>query len=243
MSGVPDHMLQHDLNSFPAEDPKHTTARMIAQAKEEKARKADEAERKKRDKEELNAVKKILQQPLPQEKKAAVAMKKVEIEVSDKQKALDILKIQLYFKEFAEKISVEQPKVLPKTSEQIRELRLAIEADLQSQGGIAQASNMYMTGVALAEQFSVMYPQFGINLAGPRINLSSAMMQNKKQLDELVKEFAICNADWLMVGPGKRLLGFTLQMGLMTSQLNAGSIAPQNAKTSQEELQKEAEDL
>jgi hypothetical protein len=236
MSGVPDHMLQHDLNSFPREDPKIAAARMAAQAKEEKARKADEAQQRRKEKEEAAAVRKVMAQPV-QSKKAPA--KKPEID-TDRQRALDILKINLYYKEFASKISVEQPKVMPKAAEAVKELRLAVEADLHSQGGIAQATNMYMTGIALAEQASAMYPSFGINLAGPRINLSSAMLQNKAQMEELVKEFAICHADWLMVGPGKRLLGFTMQMALMTNQANS---APAPTPRTQDDLQKEAEEL
>lgn len=204
--GVIDELVSKDVNSFPREDPAILAARAKQMLEDEKIRKEHERQRKQEEKEEAAQVKKA----------AATKAPVRAVEASPKQQAaareLKAMKIRLYFRHLKHKIGIKEPAKLPTEDAELDSLLLSIEAELQSAGGVEIASNIYTGGVSAFEALTQHYNPLNLHLSGPVASLAGTVQANKKQWDELVTEFAISNAEWFLVGPGKRLLGFTVQM-------------------------------
>jgi hypothetical protein len=85
------------------------------------------------------------------------------------------------------------------------------------------------------------FDPLGLKLSGPVATLSGSLAANRKEWDDLITEFAISNAEWFIVGPGKRLLAFVVQMGQAVHAANTAALNGARAPT--EEQRKESEDL
>lgn len=200
-------VIQADLANFPTEDP----ARAAARAKQEQA---DAKARKEEEKASAARVKKGLAIP-PQVSDAAKANNDREVK---------LLKIRLYFSKLGHKIPIKEPKAMPRTDAEIDELLLMIETHLQSHGGIEMAGTMYQSSFAAVEMLTLQFNPLNLHLSGPAVSLSATVAQNREKWDELLTEFAIAHAEWFMMGPGKRLIGFSIQMIQTVDQANKKAI-------------------
>lgn len=200
-------VIQADLANFPTEDP----ARAAARAKQEQA---DAKARKEEEKASAARVKKGLAMP-PQISDAAKANNDREVK---------LLKIRLYFSKLGHKIPIKEPKAMPRTDAEIDELLLMIETHLQSHGGIEMAGTMYQSSFAAIEMITMQFNPLNLHLSGPAVSLSATVAQNREKWDELLTEFAIAHAEWFMMGPGKRLIGFSIQMIQTVDQANKKAI-------------------
>ena len=200
-------VIQADLANFPTEDP----ARAAARAKQEQA---DAKARKEEEKASAARVKKGLAIP-PQVSDAAKANNDHQVK---------LLKIRLYFSKLGHKIPIKEPKAMPRTDAEIDELLLMIETHLQSHGGIEMAGTMYQSSFAAVEMLTLQFNPLNLHLSGPAVSLSATVAQNREKWDELLTEFAIAHAEWFMMGPGKRLIGFSIQMIQTVDQANKKAI-------------------
>jgi len=215
-----------DFKSMPQRDPVETERMKEKAIKEAKA---EDAERAKRDKEAIAAAKKAVggkTKPLPKEH----APKPVSVD-------LKLQKIKLYFSKLGHKLSFKEPKSYPKTEEGVDELLREIEVELKSRGGIEGAANIYMGACALAENLTTQY-DFGIRLHQP-FSFSATVAKSRDKWEDIVTEFSIANAEWFLVSPLWRLLGFTMQMAAAVDANNKAQLtAPVSA-----DLKEKTEDL
>lgn len=206
-AGVIDELLSQDYQTFPRDDPAELARQAKRMVEEDKMRKEQEKERKEAEKREAAAVKKAVAMPVKGKeppKPAASGVPAI---------AMKRMKVQLYFKHLGHKLSLKEPKnLLTMSEEDVDTLLSAIQAELQSQGGIDMASNFFVGGVAAFEQVTNQWNPLGLALSGPAASLTGSVAANKDKWEELVKEFAIEYAEWFLMGPGKRLIGFTIQM-------------------------------
>ena len=181
MEQVPEDLFQHDMSTFPTEDPAVTKQR---EAMEEKLRKAEEAAQRKQaadKKKEVATVKKLVaEKPPPAAAKPSDVAKRV---------ALKRQKVALYFQHFGKKLNVKQPKSLPDDEAKLDELLDLIRGELCSTGGIAQAGNLYLTLVAATERMNPL----GLQLSGPSVSLTQSAVKSREAWQELVTEVAIDN--------------------------------------------------
>jgi len=222
--------IQNDIRTFPREDPAVAAARAKQDAATEKARKAEETANRKIVKAAASKKKELEQLPTPDETKSA--------EKQRRDRELKLLKIRLYFSKLKHKLpNIKEPATYPRNDEDIDALLLSIESTLQSNGGIEYASNMFVSGCGIVEQVSRVYNPTGLRLTGPNISLTQAAVASQKDWSDLVAEFAISNAEWFMMGPGKRLLVFGYQLVTQVDHLNhkARETAPPPATVSTEE--------
>jgi hypothetical protein len=215
MQAPPDDLFQRD-STIPTEDPGVAANRVKQQQQLKKEQAALEAQEKKRAAEEAKRVKKDMATPGTKEKAAAI--------VTADKRELKKHKIRLYYEKLGHKLSSKPPKTLPSDDAAIDELLASIECELHSNGGIEQAGTAYLSGMAAIEQLTAVYNPLGLQLSGPAASLSSTVSQNKEKWDELITEFAISNAEWFMIGPGKRLLMFTMQMVMAVDGANKAAI-------------------
>lgn len=198
-------MYQHDAHSFPREDPV-IAAKLAAEI--QKAQKAEEAAQRKVAKERVATAK-----PTP-------TTKQQPLENNDKKITLMHHKIRLYFQHFGDRLVTKLPKSLPRDEAASKELLDSVEAELHSKGGIDQAANMYVNGVVAAERITQVWNPLGLKLSGPAASFSQTVVANREKWNELVTEFAISNAEWFMLGPGKRLLMLTVQTAMAVDAAN-----------------------
>lgn len=187
---VPEDLFQHDMSTFPTEDPAVTKQR---EAMEEKLRKAEEAAQRKAEqqrKKEKQVVDKLVE-TAPPPKKAAGASSPAE-EAAKKRVAMKKQKILLYFQHFGAKLSCKAPKTLPDDEHKLDELLATIRNDLGSKGGIQQAGNIYLASVGVLERVNPL----GLQLTGPAASLSQTAIRSKEAWNDLVTEVAIDNAEW-----------------------------------------------
>ena len=241
MQGFPEEIYQGDMQTFPREDPriiesqqKQAQAALKAQAEEERKAKADA----------VKLAKAMKDAPAP--KKPAAAGKAAAGDRSADAKRIELKrrKIKLYFsnEKISKKLSVKEPKTLPKTEEELDDLLAEIEGDLQSSGGIKQAAAMYLTGCGAIENGVKVFNPLGWDLSGPKVSFTQTVAANRAEWEELVVEFAISNAEWFMIGPGKRLIMTTLQLILAVDGANKAAMAAPIAQASAK-LQAEGADL
>lgn len=189
MAEVPEDLFQHDMSTFPQEDPAVTKQR---EAMEEKLRKAEEAAAKRAEtarKKEKQVVEKLVE-TAPKQAKASAPAEEVA-----KRIALKKHKILLYFQHFGAKLSCKAPKTLPDDELKLDELLNTIRNDLGSKGGIAQAGNIYLASVSMMERLNPL----GLELSGPAASLSQTALRSKEAWNDLVTEVAIDNAEWFVV--------------------------------------------
>lgn len=240
MQGFPEEIYQHDMQTFPKEDPrivesqaKQAAAAIKAQQEEERKAKADAVK--------LN---KAMKEAPPPKKTAAKAGT---TDKSEEAKRIELKrrKIKLYFatEKIAKKLSVKEPKTLPKSEDEVDDLLAEIEADLHSSGGIKQAGLMYVNGCVALENLTQVFNPLGWDLRGPKVSFAATVAANKEQWEELVTEFAISNAEWFMLGPGKRLLMLTVQTILAVDSANKASRAQEVHAVASAELRNESKDL
>lgn len=192
MEGLPNDIFDHDVHTFPGgEDP---VVRAKFQAEIEKANKrveADEkAEAKKRGRPPAAAKKDAPAEPVPRAQLPDVATR---------QRTVKLQKIRLYFTHLKHKLSMKEPSAMPKTDAEIDALLAAIEAELHGSGGIEKAGMFYAVGCKTLEDLTQHFNPLGWELRGPVASFSETVMQNRAQWDDLIKEFAISNAEWFMV--------------------------------------------
>lgn len=238
MQEVPDDLFQQDVQSFPTEDPRITAElkKQHAEAlRQQKAKDAADAREKKQMKEkERSAVEKAVAMPVQKQSTLTPA-------AAARARELKLMKIRLYYEKLGDKLSSKMPKVMPKTDEGIDELLGTIECELHSNGGIDQASNLYIAALVGFEQFTQQYNPLGLMLQGPAASLAQTVAGNKAKWNDLITEFAIANAEWFMMGPGKRLIAFTFQMVHTVHLANVGALnAP---KPASDKMKEEASDL
>ena len=238
MQAPPDDLFQKDTSTFPTVDPATAAAIAKQQAQIDKERKSAEAERRKQELHEEKLAKKMndmpIKAPLPSQV-GNTAAKQLAATALKKQK------IKLYFAKLAHKISIKEPKALPDDPAKVDDLLLAIETELHSNGGIAMASDLYLGGVFAFEQVTKSFNPFGLSLSGPHVGLTGTVAANREKWDELITEFAISNAEWFMVGPLKRLIGFTVQTVMAVDAANKAGVGGQRAAS--KDKQEEAEEL
>ncbi len=156
---------------------------------------------------------------------------------------LKLQKITLYFAHLGHKLKQKQPKELPKGDQEIDELLASIECELHAAGGIEKAGVFVITGAQALENTMPHFNPFGWDLQGPQVSFAQAVVANQAKWDDLVKEFAISNAEWFCVGPGKRLAATMVQLIFAVDGANKAAMARGNAAPAPAELQKEAENL
>lgn len=205
-------VIQADLANFPTEDP----ARAAARAKQEQA---DAKARKEEEKASAARVKKGMAIQVQSDKYTIPDAAKAQTE-----REVKLLKIRLYFTKLGHKIPIKEPKAMPRTDAEIDELLLMIETHLQSHGGIEMAGTMYQSSFAAVEMLTLQFNPLNLHLSGPAVSLSATVAQNREKWDELLTEFAIAHAEWFMMGPGKRLIGFSIQMIQTVDQANKKAI-------------------
>lgn len=229
-----DDLLMSDIQTFPQEDPTITAK---IQAAEQKALKAQEAAEKKSRAKEKESGQVAKAQAMPVQRKA------VGIDKETRAREMKAHKIRLYFAKLGAKISVKEPKTLPKTDEGLDELLAQIETELHSNGGIEQAGAAYINLMLGVESINSQLNPLGLMLSGPSVSFAATVAQNKAKWQDLVTEFAIANAEWFMVGPGKRLAMFTVQMVLAVDGANKAAIGARQNPEASAGLQEEAKDL
>lgn len=233
MEPYPD-MATKDFTTLPREDPKVVEAL----AKEmEKTRKARE-DAAKREEKEMRAM---------QKKTASLTPAKgphTHTQASPQVKAREVKlhKIRMYFSKLGHKLSVKEPKVYPKTDEAIDELLSTIQTELYSNGGIEKAGMGYIMAVNGVEEMTKVFNPLGWQLRGPAASLTQTVVQNQKEWDELVTEFAIEHSEWFMMGPGKRLIATTLQLIHTVDRANKMALTAATRPPS-EDLKEKGEDL
>ena len=236
MEGLPQDVFQFDQQTFPQEDPKIREAREKSQQKEKQIRAQEEAAQKKAEREEAIQVKKVLAQH------GGVVKKPAETPVPVHKRELMVQKIKLYYEKLGHKLSSKCPKIMPKSDEGVRDLLAEIEGELQSAGGIEKASSGYIALCAGIEMADAKL-ELGLNLAGPAASFSQTVAASQSKWQDLMTEFAISNAEWFMVGPGKRLIMETVQIMMAVSQANAGAGKMRVPQQPSEDLKGKAEDL
>lgn len=242
MEGLPDDIFQHDVNTFPKEDPKIAEMRSKAEAAYLKEKAADDKRKATEIKNLEKAVKATpAKKPVETAKEAKAAASSAAGDF--RKRELKLRKIRLYFQKLGDKLSVKEPKTYPKTDEAVDELLAEIESDLHSKGGIQQAGIFYINGCVAIEQISNVFNPLGWDLTGPATSLSATVAANRKQWDDLITEFAISNAEWFMLGPTKRLIGLTVQMILAVDGANKTARARQADAPASADLQAQASDL
>jgi malonyl CoA-acyl carrier protein transacylase len=80
-------------------------------------------------------------------------------------------------------------------------------------------------------------------LSGPAASLTATVAANKEQWHETITEFAIANAEWFMMGPGKRALMLIAQMVMTVDAANKAAIVRGSAAPVSEAQQQAVEDL
>jgi len=200
MQEVPADLFQGDMQTMPRMDPA-VAERLAKQEKQaEAARKAMEREEAAAQKKERAQVQRAVAMPDTKAKKAAAK--------STRDKEMMAHKIRLYFKKLGHKLSFKEPKVLPKDEEQLRELLTQIECELQSNGGIEQAGQMFVNGCFVTEVVTQQFNPLGLMLSGPAASLTQTVQANKDKWDELITELAIANAEWFMVSCARQRYTF-----------------------------------
>jgi hypothetical protein len=228
-----DDLFQSDNASFPsAVDPATSAKAAAALQKHLKEQKAAEAEAKKQSTAAAKAAKampKAVAAPTPAQARRTSDVK--------------LHKIRMYFANAgtAKKLSIKEPKVYPKTDEEVDELLRAIEADLASQGGIESASLAFINIVSGFETLTQSFNPLNLELSGPAVSLTQATIANKGKWEDIVTEFAIANAEWFMVGPTKRLAFTVVQIVMAVNQANkiaaaSAAAAPASAKLKDESM-------
>lgn len=172
--------------------------------------------------------------------KTTRALPKEKPEEDPRANALIAHKINLYRAKFSDKISCKIPASLPKTNAALKELLLEIESELQSKGGIEKADELFCAAAMGIENGTRFFNPLGWQLNGPKASLSATVRSNKSVWEDTVTEFAIANAEYFMVGPGKRLAFIMLQMVLSVDLANKAAL---QQKPATQETMKEAEDL
>lgn len=211
-------IAMQDINTLPRDPPEVTAAREkkeVAEAKKVAAKVAPKTS------------KTVANQPPP--------------EPTPKDLALIAHKINLYGARFGDRLACKIPKTLPKGEAAMRELLGEIENELQSKGGIEKADEIFC-GLAMGiEHGTKFFNPLGWELSGPTASLGATVRQNKKAWEDTVAEFAIANAEYFMVGPGKRLVFAMLQMVMTVDLANKSAKGMQRAAAP--EMMKEAENL
>jgi hypothetical protein len=231
---VPDDLFMHDVQTMPMEDPA-IAAKLRAEV--EKANKAQEqAEKKARGRPpgSKNA---------PKAAAAAPAAPAVNTAVGASRRQVKLQKIALYFAHLGHKLKQKAPKELPKGDQEIDELLASIECELHAAGGIEKAGVFVVTGAQAIENTMPYFNPLGWDLSGPQVSFAQAVAANQSKWDDLVKEFAISNAEWFCVGPGKRLAATMAQLIFAVDGANKAAIAMGNRQPAPPDLQKEAQDL
>lgn len=241
MQEVPSDLLEHDRQTFPTVDPRDVEALKKAHQKALKEQAmADAAEAKAR-KKEREAVQRTKAMPVVEQKKK----QSLDKAAATRARELKAHKIRLYFARLGHKIGLKEPKVLPRTDEELDELIAAIECELQSAGGIEQADTLFLNGCFGFEKLTEQFNPLGLMLSGPAASLTNTVAANKDAWHDIMTEFAIAHAEWFMIGPGKRAFVFLAQMVMTVDQANKVAIAQahmrQTAPTDKEK--EEAADL
>ena len=238
MQEVPDDLFQHDAQTFPREDPKTLEAIQKGIERDAKLRAAEEKKQAAEDKKAQTLAGKITgkasREPVAKPVPEATALKRREIKVQ---------KIRLYFAKLGHKLTIKEPKTLPKDDAGVDELLAAIEAQLHSEGGIEKAGLFYVSTCGAVEQITQVFNPLGLQLSGPSASFAQTIAANKEQWQEVVTEFAIANAEWFMVGPGKRLVAVTVQMMLAVDAANKVALSKSSAVAVPDKLKEEASAL
>lgn len=237
MQAVPEEVIQADLKGFPVHDPAkqaalERSAKKMAKEREEQQRREErERKRMQKDMKEVQAM--PVAKPKPTDSPTA-ALRRRELKAH---------KIRLYFANLGHKIHVKEPKTLPKSEEELDELLMAIQLELQSSGGIEQADQLMMQGCFAVEKLTEHFNPLGLMLSGPAASLTQTVQANKDKWQDVMVEFAVENAEWFMMGPGKRLLGIVVMTVMAVDGANKSAIAARSREPAPEEAKEKAEDL
>ena len=226
---MPNDIYERDTRTMPATDPKA----------EEKRLKEFEKKQKEQEKLEKAAakMKPATEKPKPEPKAKAAAPSS-----DERKRQMKLHKIRLYFAKLGHKLQVKEPKVYPKTDEAIDELLLSIKNELESNGGIEKAGMGYLSAVAGFQQFTQqVWNPLNLNLAGPHASFVNTIAGGREQWQDIVTEFAIDNAEWFVMGPGKRLIMLTIQMAMAVDNANKTGMS-KNVPAS-DKMKEEASDL
>ena len=237
MEAVPDDIFQHDLHTMPHGDPAVLAKQAQLNAAAEKEMKAREAAQAKERKAEEARVKKAMAMPTGKQRDSQELLDMK----AARARELMVRKISLYYSKLGHKLSSKPPKAFPRDDTALAELLAGIEAELQSQGGVEQAATGLIAFAKVVEQVNATFNPLGLMLSGPRASLASSIEANRKEWDELVTEFAISNAEWFCVGPGKRLLMFVVQVAMAVDSANKGAVNASRVVSQKEKS--EVEDL
>lgn len=216
-----DDVVKADFATFPRDDPADLQRKAKLMVEEDKLRKEMERERKAAEKAEAVAVKKAVAT-----KPAAAAAKEAPAAANASKDNLNRVKVRLYYQHCSHKLQSKEPKNLHSIGGlELQELLSAIEAELQSHGGIEMAASGLIGISQVAEMLNAQFNPLGLALSGPAASFANTIVSNRKAWDDLLTEFAICHAEWFLVGPGKRLVGFMVQTAMTVDSANKAAIA------------------
>lgn len=204
MQGVPDDVFQHDVESFPDKDPRITAELAKQHEKALKEQKHRDAEIAKQLKKAQAAVKRAQAMPVVA-KKDTPAVHSAAKEARERE--LKAHKIRLYFKKLGHKLTMKEPKTLPRNDDDLDELLASIECELHSQGGIDQAGMLFINGSFAIEAITQQFNPLGLRLSGPAASLTQTVAANRDKWEELMTEVAIANAEWFMVSARRKRIG------------------------------------
>jgi hypothetical protein len=139
---------------------------------------------------------------------------------SMRRRDIKLQKIRLYFTHLGHKLVQKEPKSPPKSDQEVDELLSSIECELHGSGGIEKAGVFVVTGAGLVEKIVQQWNPMNWDLSGPAVSFQAAVAHNQVKWNDLVTEFAISNAEWFMVGPGKRLLATAAQLLMAVDSAN-----------------------
>ena len=243
MQGVPEDVFRGDVDSFPDRDPRITAELAKQHEKALKEQKQRDVEEAKRAKKEAAQVKKMQEMPVVAKKQPATKTPVPSATKEARDRELKAHKIRLYFRKLGHKLTVREPKQLPRSDEELDELLASIETELHSQGGIDQAGMLFINGSFAIEAITQQFNPLGLRLSGPAASLTQTVAANKDKWEELITEVAIANAEWFMMGPVKRCMLFMVQMVNTVDQANKAALAQRSMTPVAPEVAKEAEDL
>ena len=206
MEGFSSDIATHDLQSFPA---------AVLPKKSALQKKKEERPKKKRT--ELTA---------DQVKQANGMMKEKEQKKKTNHvdaKAGKLRKISQYQEKLGHLMTYKVPKVSIKTNDDVlTEILFNIECDLGMKSAVEYGASMYMGGIQGLEQLTNMYNPLGLKISKQYgVSLTEVIAMNQEKWQDIVTELAIKHSEWLMMGPLKRLMYFTVTSILSVHQANA----------------------
>lgn len=132
-----------------------------------------------------------------------------------------------------------------KSLDELKAVLADCRAELNASNGLRHACQMYELGMGGLQTASARFPQMGLHLEGPNVDLRAAIAGSRAEWMDIMQEITIEYSKWFAVGPVKRLMMFTMQTVLLVSKANTtpNQVRERAQEPASEELAKEADAL